>query len=126
MEQATTKEGTWLILTEAELKTICRIGQGDDTCKYITMSEIGMACCKQTDMVKDVAERVKGAKGEGSWPGCPWEDKSVVIFNCLKCGKELVQTKNNINIKIQYGIVCPYCHNVTMASDYVALARREV
>ena len=51
-------------------------------------------------------------------------DKEVIVFDCIHCGRELVQTKDEINTKMQYGIICGHCKRAMHPSDFVALSRR--
>ena len=46
-------------ITEEHLKKICRIGQGNKCCRYITVGPKGFACVKHTSTSKYLDSRVR-------------------------------------------------------------------
>jgi hypothetical protein len=81
MEKVTVNGFSTIVrLTAEETKEICKLGQGEKCCAYLVMSTEGFECAKQEPSVGiQIYHRLKQglmvAKGEGSWEGCPWEEK---------------------------------------------------
>jgi len=46
-------------ITETHVKTICRIGQGKECCRYLTVGPQGFMCAKHTSIKQYLDFRVK-------------------------------------------------------------------
>lgn len=127
MEIKETDQGKEVLLTAEEATTICRTGQGRETCRFLIMDQRGFVCVREFDDAEAIAYMQNNSHGMGGWTGCPWHDEAddaVTIWNCLKCGKELTQKTKDINRYISIGIICPFCNHGHRPSDFVALAKK--
>jgi hypothetical protein len=66
-------------LENDEPKDICKLGQGEECCTFLVCYPGGFECIKKEfPMGSLIHERLKqgtmNAKGQGKWPGCPWEN----------------------------------------------------
>lgn len=71
---------TEIILTGNEPRDICKLGQGEETCAFLVGGSRGFECWKlsfpnNASIYDRLDKGTMNAKGEGGWPGCPWEDK---------------------------------------------------
>jgi hypothetical protein len=55
--------------TFVETKTLCKIGQGGQCCRYLTAGRKGWSCEKLTTMGQTINERVKNMNAKGD--NCP-------------------------------------------------------
>lgn len=80
MEKIEYPSGTLVNLNGEEVKNICKLGQDDKCCAYLVMGADGFQCAKkEATMGEQISGRlilgILKHKGEGSWEGCPWEEK---------------------------------------------------
>ncbi len=77
MEKIVGGFSTKILLTVEECKTICRLGQGEECCAFLTVGAQGFSCDR---MVPEIGGTIfarldagtMNAKGQGEWEGCPW------------------------------------------------------
>lgn len=67
-----------VMLTDEEVKTVCKLGQMEKCCAFLVAGGDGFECVKMTHPANATirARLDKGtmnAKGRGSWAGCAWE-----------------------------------------------------
>jgi hypothetical protein len=70
--------GTLIELTDKEPEDICKLGQGVKCCAFLVVSASGFECIRMDHPTNNIIfKRLKAgtmvARGEGRWPGCPWE-----------------------------------------------------
>lgn len=57
--------------TSEETKTLCRVAEGDATCRYLTMSARGWGCEKLTTLRRVIDERVAAGTFNAKGDNCP-------------------------------------------------------
>jgi len=65
-------------LTTSQAKEICKVGQGEYCCIYLTMGS-GWECAKSDKKLKELLHQrwlagTTNAKGVGDWDDCPFTD----------------------------------------------------
>lgn len=65
-------------LTTDQAKEICKVGQGEDCCIYLTMGESGWDCAKSDPFLKEHLYQkwlagTTNAKGVGDADDCPFK-----------------------------------------------------
>ena len=73
-------------LSIEEVKDICKLGQGEKCCAFLTMGSSGFECCRMNASINSTifSRLFKGtmnAKGIGGWEGCIWEKELKVDKN---------------------------------------------
>ena len=68
---------TVISLADEDAKTICRLGQGDKCCAFLTLSADGFECIRMdypsnTIIFSRLEKGTMNARGKGEWPGCHW------------------------------------------------------
>ena len=72
-----------LFLADFFVKDVCRVGQLDKTCKYLTIGENGFVCAKLLPGAKELIDHHKAnfiAKGNNC-PGIPMLDPKFIRGN---------------------------------------------
>lgn len=69
-------------LSKDEAEDICKLGQGEECCAFLTMSHLGFECIRMSynmnsDIFSGLKDGTMNAKGEGCWKGCPWEEYKI-------------------------------------------------
>lgn len=68
---------TLVELTTKEAKEVCRVGQLEKCCAFLTMAPTGWQCVKRDSIAAVIEQRLESgtmkAKGMGGWEGCAWE-----------------------------------------------------
>ena len=80
MEKIIDDHATEYKLSVNKAKNICRLGQGDKCCAFLTMSSTGFECIRMSyptngSIWSRLEEGTMNAKGKGGWKGCAWEGK---------------------------------------------------
>ena len=80
MEKIVGDYSTEVKLSDEEVKTICRFGQGEKCCAFLVMSSTGFECIRMSyptngSIFSRLEMGTMNAKGEGRWEGCAWEDE---------------------------------------------------
>ena len=52
-------------MNEYHLKSICKIGQGKECCRYILIGKDGFECAKNTSLQKNLDDRVEQMNAQG-------------------------------------------------------------
>jgi len=78
MQEVTKDFSTILKLSPEEAKNICRLGQGEKCCAFLTMTSEGFECIRMdypgnATILARLEEGKMNAKGTGGWKGCFWE-----------------------------------------------------
>ncbi len=80
MEKIVGGFSTEILLTAEECKTICRLGQGEECCAFLTAGAQGFSCDRMMPSISvTIFLRLEAgtmdAKGRGGWEGCLWNGK---------------------------------------------------
>ena len=62
-----------------DFKTVCKIGEGHDTCAFIIADQNGIGCARMDQglsdiLIKRIDNKQMTALGKGGWAGCIWEE----------------------------------------------------
>ena len=74
--------GAWsteVKLTDEEVKSICKLGQGPECCAFLVVGAKGFECIRMSypansSIFSRLEKGTMNAKGEGGWKGCAWEE----------------------------------------------------
>ena len=85
MEKIVGDWSTEVRLSAGEAKEICRLGQGEKCCAFLTAGGNGFECIRMSypansSIFKRLEEGTINAKGKGRWARCPWEE-NINQFN---------------------------------------------
>ena len=76
--------GDWtteILLSKEEAESICKLGQGEECCAFLTCGSDGFCCIRMSypansSIFSRLMDGTINAKGEGEWENCPWKGKS--------------------------------------------------
>lgn len=80
MEKVIHEWATEVKLSGDEAKNICKFGQGEHCCAFLTMAPDGFECIRMSyplngTIFSRLDAGTMNAKGQGEWKGCAWENK---------------------------------------------------
>lgn len=78
-------------IDKEKLKTICKVGQGDECCRYITCGASGFECVKHKPLGSFIDNRVKD------------ETMTAIGDNCSSAESMLEMLKEKVNLRNQMG-----------------------
>ena len=72
--------GTIILLSDDDVKDVCKFGKGSECCAFIAMGGDGFFCTRMdaqlsSFILKRLENNSMNAKGVGGWAGCAWEGK---------------------------------------------------
>lgn len=78
MEKIIGDFSTEVSLSGDEAKSICKLGQGEKCCAFLTIDSSGFNCIRMayplnSTIFDSLKKGTTNAKGEGGWKGCAWE-----------------------------------------------------